>query len=227
MTSGLWSARQDALQALETTLRTEGLLLDESFTFIDAGVERLRDFASLSTEPERVLCAVTAPLAIKGRNLALACYSLSLDGLGQEAGAVLRPLLEVIELLHFLRIAPAHVEELLDRRLRKAGLIAEAVDSDFHELRNSLSGHASHLGLSDIALGHVIRPDATGALVLTVVQPFLERNCRINMQMALTFNLRLAIEVFNCANAAGNDMEDDVLDRFELFRTRCRDALPA
>jgi hypothetical protein len=47
---------------------------------------------------------------VKAKNLALGSYSLVLDGLGQEAGALMRPMIEYAELLAYFRLHPEMVK---------------------------------------------------------------------------------------------------------------------
>lgn len=93
---------------------------------------------------------------IKGRNLGLACYSLMLDGLAQEGGAVLRPLLESIELTTYFRLDPSRVEDFLNDRLPRAGEIAQQINGRFHALRKYLNDHSSHFGLTFENIQHIV-----------------------------------------------------------------------
>jgi hypothetical protein len=84
----LWLTRADSQRALTAALTPLADLLNDTFGMIDECATRLDD---LQTPFGRV----SALVMIKGRNLALGCYSLSLDALAQEgahcSGLSLRP----------------------------------------------------------------------------------------------------------------------------------------
>jgi hypothetical protein len=143
--SRLWEAREEAQRSLRENLLGEEAVLDLIFGLIDDCVRSLGKFDSS-------FARVSALTAIKARNLALACYSISLDGLGQEAGALFRLLLEANELLAYFRMEP----EAIDDRLPKAGEIAKRIEGRFKGLRDYLNAHASHISVSPEAMRHLI-----------------------------------------------------------------------
>jgi hypothetical protein len=102
-TSVLWSTRRQAGTALQTDLKSLSNLLDEVFTVTDQCILRLGG----SGTPFGRVCAL---VVVKAKNLSLGCYSLSLDALAQEAGALFRTLLESIELLTYFRIDPHRIQ---------------------------------------------------------------------------------------------------------------------
>jgi hypothetical protein len=63
--------------------------------------------------------------------MTLGVYSLMLDGLGQEAGALLRPLIETLELLVYLRLEPARIDQAIEEKLPSAGQIAKKIEGEF------------------------------------------------------------------------------------------------
>lgn len=95
----MWETRRLAEQAIVKSLRPFSGLLNEAFASVDDSVGRLE-------QAETQFGRVCALVVIKGRNLALACYSLSLDALAQESGAIFRVLIESLELLQYLRGIP-------------------------------------------------------------------------------------------------------------------------
>ncbi len=64
------------------------------------------------------VCSLTT---LKAKNLAHGMYSLTLDGLGQEAGALARPFVEYTELLTYFRMLPEAVNDALAGELPSAG----------------------------------------------------------------------------------------------------------
>ena len=115
-----------------TTLEPLGVLLEGAFLRVDEAVDYFQKFLLADPADSGRVCAVTV---IKGRNLALGCYSLALDGLAQESGALLRPLLEAIELLGYLRTVPGAVDKAVDGKLPNAGKRAKKIESPFWDLR--------------------------------------------------------------------------------------------
>ncbi len=85
--------------------------MSEAFDLLDECVVRLE--TEHGSEPSSRVCALTL---LKGRNLLLGSYGLSLDGLAQEAGALLRPFIEVFEkMVYSMKFHPE-----LRRRLKVA-----------------------------------------------------------------------------------------------------------
>ena len=112
----LWKARLDAMSALDASLRAEATILYAAFDLTD---ELLAAFQALS--PRTDYARISGLTLLKARNLAHGSLSLSLDGLAREAGALLRVMIEALELLMYLREDPRRVEEVLEERLPSAG----------------------------------------------------------------------------------------------------------
>lgn len=108
-----WNTRQQAERALTESLEPFAGLLNEAFLALDYCVDRLERLG----QPFGRVCALVLS---KAHNLGLACYSLSLDALAQEEGALFRPALECLELLTYFRIEPTRIDEALEDRLPKA-----------------------------------------------------------------------------------------------------------
>jgi len=218
----LWETRRSAEQALSQSLRPYSDLLSEAFASVNVCVGRLERVDA----PFGRVCAL---VLIKARNLALACYSLSLDALAQEAGAVFRPLIESLELLEYLRQDPQRVTETLEDRLPKAGVIAQRIQGKFKRLRDYLNAHASHLSVSPEAMGHLV--DLTVGQLRTI-QPYSEPVLRGNLRTLLAVVVWLAIEAANCVSVAKSRVDDAFADSvddlkrraFELFEDRSCEA---
>jgi hypothetical protein len=164
---------------------------------------------------------MTSLIVIKSRNLAHACYSLTLDSLAQEAGALFRPLLESLELLEFLRRDPSRVQQALDDRLPSAGKIAESIDGQFHGLRQHLNKHASHLSVGMESMRHLIRlHDKEPFVRFEFQQQFRFSVVLTNLQtLFATFALAATVAV-NCAAVAGCPAQAILADRIETLRRR-------
>jgi hypothetical protein len=113
------------------------------------------------------------------------------DGLGQEAGALFRPLLEAIELLRYMRVRPGAVEEAIEDRLPQAGNIAKTISGNFKDLRDYLNAYAAHTVISYPATRHLIDL-STGKL--QKVQPHKTDVLRTNFATLFAFISMLAIE---------------------------------
>src|SRR6266704_601617 len=144
----LWKTRKEALAALEGSLRQEAEILQEAFALMDECIAQL---LIVDTQYTRV-CALTM---IKARNLELGCYSLSLDGLAQEGGALLRPVIETLELLIYFWKDPARVDEAIEGNLPPAGKIAQKIEGNLKGLRDFLNSHASHFSFTYESLQHI------------------------------------------------------------------------
>ena len=90
----MWETREKSVNALNKTLRAELSLVFGSIEIIEELVSLFSSIKKL-TEYSRVCCLIT----IKALNLVQRILNLSLDGLAQEACALLHPTKECIELL--------------------------------------------------------------------------------------------------------------------------------
>ncbi len=210
MATSLWETRGISEQALGQSLRPFADVLTDAFQVVDDLVGNLE---LVGTPFGRVRAAV----AVKARNLALACYSLSLDGLAQESGALFRVLLESLELLQYLRDDPKRLSEALNGQLPSAGQIAKQINGRFKGLRDHLNAHASHLSLSSEAMNHLV-DHSQGRL--RTVQPYSERVLRTNLRTLLSMLVWLAIEAANCCSIAEGRVEDVTAGRVEDLKRR-------
>ena len=213
--TSLWKTRRQAEAALNEELKPFAALFDETFAAVDHCIGRLETL-------DNPFGRVSALVLIKARNLALGCYSLSLDALAQEAGALFRPLVECLELLMYFRLDPARVDEALEDRLPKAGVIAQRIDGKFKRLRDYLNTHASHLSLSPETIAHLVDFKARR------LRPGQVHNVAVlrqNLRTLLAVLIWLALEAANCTSvgsgavdhALGDTVEDIKRRAFELF----------
>ena len=137
----LWITRDSALQALRTGMVRESEILDKAFQQLEYFAQRLG-----SIRPETPFNRISALAAAKARNLAQACYSLVLDGLGQESGAIVRVWTEATDLLVYIRLDPSRAAQVLEGRFPSAGERAKVIGSSTQKVRTALSKTASHLG---------------------------------------------------------------------------------
>ena len=207
----LWNTRNQSLSALENSLRQEAQVIEEAFALIDECINRFQQISATS-QFSRV-CGLTL---IKARNLALGCYSLCLDGLAQEAGAILRPLLETTELLAYFREGPSRVELAIDGKLPPAGKIAKTIESDFKDLRDYFNRHASHFGFSFESLRHVVNFRDFSWIT---AQSYDEHVLRTNLGTVFAFLVSVAFEGANCLSVAGS-LDNNFADRIEHLRNK-------
>ncbi len=146
--SDLWKTREEALAALEGPLRQEAAMLQDVFALTDECIAHL---LTQDTKFTRV-CAITM---IKARNLELGCYSLALDGLAQEGGALFRLVVETLELLTYFWKDPARVDKAIEGNLPPAGKIAQKIEGNLKGLREFLNTHASHFSFTYESLQHI------------------------------------------------------------------------
>ncbi len=191
----LWSGREEALRALEGSLVREAALLADLFAVFDACSTKLMEVGT-------PFARVSSLYVAKIRNLALASYSLSLDSLAQESGALLRPMLECSNLVIYVR-DPANLERVLDQRPPSAGDVAAAISATNRNLRNYLSANASHFASTWESLRHIV--DVKAGTVRTV-QPFREPVLRTNLRTLALFMVQLSVEAILNLDLTGADV---------------------
>jgi hypothetical protein len=206
----LWETREQALAALQGDFQEEAEIIEETFELIDECVDRSQAIDS----PFARVCGLTL---IKGRNMTLGVYSLMLDGLGQEAGALLRPLIETLELLVYLRLEPTRIDQAIEGKLPSAGQIAKKIKGEFKDLRQHLNKHASHFGFTYESLKHIVN---WREVTWRTSQPYDAVVLRTNLGTLFLFAIRLAIEGTNCVSAARTMLDNELADRIESHRDR-------
>ena len=193
-----WKCREESLAALGTSLKPVAALLESAFERVDEATGYFQQFLLTAPDPTGRVCAVAV---VKGRNLALGCYSLALDGLAQESGALLRPLVEVIELLNYLRTVPGAVEQLLEDKLPIPGERARKIGSPFHRLRKYLNSSAAHLDFGPESIRHLL-DIASGRL--HVVQSFDPAALEWNLATLFVVTAALGREAAACFQSYGH-----------------------
>ena len=191
----LWQSRNQANAALNSTFANQRALLAEGFELLDGAIDVFRERRSES--PFNRVCGLTLT---KARNTALGLYSLSLDALGQEAGALLRLLIEQYELLIYVRQDPSRVKLVLDEQLPSPGERAKAIQGDFQDLRSYLNKNASHFGFTYESLKHLLPGSEDG---WRIIQPYSEYALRTNLGVLFGILTRILEEAANCFQVAG------------------------
>lgn len=186
----LWGTRNSALQLLAGEFAPQAKAIEDLFLVIDECIEL---FDNKATSDE--FCRVCGLSLTKARNQALGIYGLILDGLGQEAGALMRPFIEFHELLTYFRLDPIRVQQALANKLPPAGKIAQIISGPFREFREHLNSHASHSSFSEHSMGHLID---SHQLKIRKEQPMLPKVLFRNMGDFFVQFLLLAYEAVNC-----------------------------
>lgn len=199
----MWETRNSALELLDGEFKSKALLLEEAFAVIDDCIDLFED-QSRTSDFHRV-CGLAL---VKAKNLAVGAYSLILDGLGQEAGALLRPFIEYTELLTYFRLDPKRIQEAIDDQLPSAGQRAKLIRGFFQAFRSHLNEHASHSAYSFHAMGHLLeQPDMTFRKVQPASRTVLDRN----MGDLLVQLVLLGVEAINSLQT----MQPGIADRQE------------
>jgi len=122
------------------------------------------------------VCGLTL---LKAKNLAIGSFSLLLDGLGQESGALLRPMIEYTELLTYFRLFPNKTEKAAENDLPRAGERAKAIEGMYHGLRQHLNEHASHSSYSHYSLSHLLDSNFSFRKMQQLAPKVLDKNITV------------------------------------------------
>lgn len=150
----MWEMRQQALAATESELGTEARLLDTAFRLLDRGIESV---ASKSSQDN--YASVVLVILVKAKHLGIASYSLALDSLGQEAGALARVWIEALELLRYLALDPSRVQEVFEQRRPSPGAIGKKIDGQAQALRTLFNESASHFSFDVRSVIHIVNSE--------------------------------------------------------------------
>jgi hypothetical protein len=151
----IWNVRNQALVALDTNLRQEKEVLDKGFALLDECIDHLHEVAIRDNENTR-FAAICCQTLVKARRFALGIYSLCLDSLVLEAGALMRVLKEAWQLLIYFHQDPSRIEEAFVENLPQAGVIAQKINVELHNQLKGLTDYynttTSHISFSEDAL---------------------------------------------------------------------------
>jgi hypothetical protein len=207
----MWDTRKRAMNVVEAELQTEADIIYQAFSLLD---EMLGTFNS--PRESSTFCRVVGLTLLKARRLAQGIFSLELDGLAQEAGALLRPLIECIELMEYFRNDSQRVDEALEERLPSAGEIGKRIQGKFKKLRDYLNQRASHFSFAPESMSHLIDFKSGDR---KVIQPYSKRVLRTNMRILFAVLVHLLHEAANCL-AYCELLTDSLEDRLNTFKKR-------
>jgi hypothetical protein len=213
------SVREASLNFLRTERPSRLATFHDLFALIDRCIGVFEKHGGRATYPR--ICGLTT---LKAKNLALGSYSLILDGLGQEAGALLRPLIEYIELLTYFRKFPEKTTLAPGGDLPRAGERAKAIGGMFKGLREHLNEHASHSSYSHHSLAHLVEPNLKRFRRLQRMHPkVLDKNFT-DLAVQAYFLLREAVfalervnrSAFKSLGTATDKVHQRIIEDFEL-----------
>jgi len=205
----LWRTREASVRALAGRLKIQSDYLEEAFTLVDELLDVYQQNIGRSEFLDVCGAATT-----KGRNLALGLFSLCLDGLAQEGGALLRPLVECIEKLEYFWKDPERAKEATLAQMPSAGTIAGKIESPYRNLREYLNDHASHFGFGYDSVKHLV--DWT-VPTWRKQQPFVVEKMKVNLRMVFAFVASLTIQSASCLSVAGVG-DETLYSRIESLR---------
>jgi len=197
------------MRALDTDLQAEAGIIYQAFELIDEMIEMFR------ASPQSPLFSTTCGLVLlKGRYLAQGMFSLALDGLAQEAGALLRPMIECFELLTYFHEDPQRISKAVEDRLPKAGEIAKRIEGGFKDLRGYLNTYASHFSLTPVSMQHLVDLREGD---WRLVQPYDENVLRENMLALFATLVVLSFEAASCLGVC-ESLPESMVDRLSVWR---------
>jgi hypothetical protein len=213
----LWQAREKSLEWLSNELVEQKALVDQGFELLDESISLLNQYRK---EPDgelndRFARVVNLTLA-KARNLLFGSYSMMLDALAQEAGALLRLILEAYELLVYFRLDPTRVGQSIDGYLPTSDEIAKMIEGEFQDLRGYLNTHASHINLSSESVIHLLDYQT---FEIKAVQNHSIDIFNNNLTTLNAVQVLVAAEAIRCLNAV-EYTPNSLIDEFEDWRLK-------
>lgn len=210
----LWNSRERALTNLQEEYPEVLNVVNGLFVLVD-------DCGNSLFKVDSAFGRVTALTVAKSRNLAHGCYSLALDSLAQESGALVRPLIETIELLKYFRLNPSRAVGAIESGLPKAGKIAQLIASEHKGLREYLNEHSSHFSLSPQATRHLLDfTSLENSLQLRMQQAFCLQVVVTNLHTLYSVLSLIGIEAVRCTQVADWRKCRDLAERMEDLKDR-------
>ncbi len=205
----IWVAREKSLHWLNNELVSEGKILQDGFDYLGNCVKRFDEIANSEGESEKgQFCRICSLTLAKLSYLLLSCYSLALDGLAQESGALLRPLIEAVELLVYFQQDKTRINQVLDNTLPSAGIIGKRISGDFQDLREYLNQNASHFSYKAESMRHLFDKN-------TKIRSIPDHSLivfRKNLEMVNVFQVYILFEAAKCLQTIEYD-ENEFVDK--------------
>lgn len=145
-----WKTREESKELLKSSLSESKNYLEKSFDYLDKCIEIHQ--SNIENDFSRIFGFTT----VKAKNYGHALYSLTLDGLAQEGGAILRNMIEAYELMVYFNLDPTRAQQAIENDLPSAGIIGKKIEGHFKNIREYLNSHGSHFSYSRNSLSHLI-----------------------------------------------------------------------
>ena len=198
----IWSMRERSIVWLKDELSEASELIQQGFEFHNRCIELLRRIGDSDGETPigkfGRICTITLA---KSCTLLLGCYSLCLDGLAQESGALFRPLIETYELLVYIRQDMSRVDEAIEGRLPTAGIIGKRISGDYQDLRDYLSKNSSHFNFQIGSVRHLF----DGNVQVRPLPSYGLEVLKANLLVVNAFQIFTVFEAVNCLIAVDID----------------------
>jgi hypothetical protein len=218
----IWSAREKSTKWLNDELKPEGEIFQKGIDYLGDFVKLFEKIGQSEGESETVqFCRISSITLAKFSHLLLGCYSLMLDGLAQESGALLRPLIETYELLIYLRQDKSRINQVIEGKLPRAGVIGKKISGDYQNLREYLNDNASHFSYKMDSVRHLFDDNIK-------IQPVPNHSLKVfrtNIQLLNAFQVFILFEAVNCLFAIEFDA-NALADKIEQWRDTCIKIFP-
>jgi len=219
----LWQARQKSLEWLEAELAEQNILINKGFELMDKCISLLNlQSKTAKDELNRRFAQVINLTLAKARNLLLGSYGMLLDAIAQEAGALLRPILEAYELLIYFRLEPSRIDQAFDGKLPSPGKIAKEIGGEFQGLRDYLNANASHVSFNYEAAKHLFDYQTFEIKTFQTQSIDVFRN---NLTTLNAVQVLVVAEAIRCLGIVGHNA-DSLLEEYEDWRLRSIKASP-
>ncbi|ARC19789.1 hypothetical protein ABLB37_22780 [Vibrio parahaemolyticus] len=200
----LWRTRNESLELLDSDFSDLKFILEQCFRVIDHCIDIFEERSDESSSHN--VCGITL---VKAKNCALGSYGMMLDGLGQEAGAVMRPMIEYLELLKYFRLFPEDIELALVGKLPSAGVRAKKINGMHHEIRQHFNNYSSHGSYGEHAIRHLF--ESNGAK-LRKIQPLSKGTLFRNLGDLFAQLYILIREAVLCIEWLNDGITEDLAD---------------
>jgi hypothetical protein len=153
----IYKVRNQSLEWVSAALTAENTLFERGLDYTRRQIEISNDLSHIERESDGgVFVRIVGSSLAKAHRFLIAIYELNLTGLAQEAGALLRPTIEIIEALLYLSKDPSRVNEVLTGTLPSAGEIGKKISGNFKNLRDYLNTNASHFSFTEESMKHIV-----------------------------------------------------------------------
>lgn len=209
------SAREKSILLLGSKLKPEGRVIRIGFKYIENLIKIFEDCGYKERDSEDgVFSRVCGITLVKANYYLLGCYNLILEGFGQESGALLRPIIELYELLVYFRQEKRRITKVLEDKLPSAGNIGGLISGDFQDLRNYFNENSSHFKFKIYSLNHLLNED--GCFQALPNQSII--SLRKNLKVLNAFQVFLVSESLNCFTKISSS-SDGLYEKIQKWRT--------